>query len=131
MFSLINVAAAIIEKDGSFLLCKRGPGGNCPFLWEFPGGKIEENETPFEAIIREIREELCVEIKPSEVFNEYPFSYPDKDIYFYFIRAKIVSGEISPTFHVETKWIKPHDNAVFELCPADIEAFNKLCHTIR
>ena len=123
---MIKVVAAVIEKDGKFLICKRGPGGNCPFLWEFPGGKIEPGETPFEAIIREIREELCLEIEPSELFCEYPFSYPEKDIYFYFIRAKILSGEMVLNFHKDARWIKPHDKAIFEFCPADIEAINEL-----
>lgn len=128
---MVKVVAAVIEKDGAFLLCKRGPGGNCPFLWEFPGGKIEENETPFDAIIREIQEELSVKIEPTEIFDEYSFAYPDRDIYFYFIKAKITEGEINPTFHVDTKWIKPHDNAVFELCPADIPIINKLTNIIQ
>ena len=123
---MIKVVAAIIEKDGEFLLCKRGPGGNCPFLWEFPGGKIEEGETPFDAIIREIREELSAEIEPYEIFDEYSYSYPDREIYFYFIKAKLLSEEILPTFHVDTKWIKPHNKSIFKLCPADIPIFNKL-----
>lgn len=123
---MIKVVAAVIEKNGKFLLCKRGPGGNCPFLWEFPGGKIEEGETPFDAIIREIREELCVEIEPEEIFLEYPFSYPDKEIYFYFIRAKIAFGEINPTFHVDTKWLLPEELDTLEYCPADLSTVKKL-----
>lgn len=128
---MIKVTAAIIEKDGEFLLCKRGPGGNCPFLWEFPGGKIEPGESPFDAVKREIREELSAKIEPFEVFGEYSYSYPDREIYFYFIRAKLLSEEIVPTFHIETKWIKPHDKAIFELCPADVPIFNKLASIIR
>lgn len=123
---MIKVVAAVIEKDGRFLLCKRGPGGNCPFLWEFPGGKIEEGETPFDAIIREIREELSVEIEPEEIFLEYPFSYPDREIYFYFIRAKITFGEIKPTFHVDTKWLLPNELGSLEYCPADLSTVKKL-----
>lgn len=123
---MIKVVAAVIEKNGRFLLCKRGPGGNCPFLWEFPGGKIEEGETPFDAIIREIREELSVEIEPEEIFLEYPFSYPDKEIYFYFIRAKIISGDIKPTFHVDTKWLFPEEFDTLEYCPADLSTVKKL-----
>ena len=123
---MIKVVAAVIEKNGRFLLCKRGPGGNCPFLWEFPGGKIEEGETPFDAIIREIREELSVEIEPEEIFLEYPFSYPDREIYFYFIRAKIISGEIKPTFHVDTKLLLPNELGFLEYCPADLSTVKKL-----
>ena len=123
---MIKVVAAIIEKDGKILFCRRGPGGNCPFVWEFPGGKIEPGETPFEAIIREIKEELSADIEPSEIFCEYPFSYPKKDIYFYFIKAKLVSQKIEPTFHSETKWLSPFEAESLEFCPADISAAEKL-----
>lgn len=123
---LIKVVAAIIEKDGKYLLCKRGPGGNCPFLWEFPGGKIEAGESPFEAIIREIREELSAEIKPEEIFCEYPFAYPDREIYFYFIRARLLSKDILPTFHTEIKWLLPDELESLEYCPADLSTVKKL-----
>ena len=123
---MIKVVAAIIEKDGKTLFCRRGPGGNCPFLWEFPGGKIEEGETPFEAIIREIKEELSADIEPTEIFCEYPFSYPEKEIYFYFIKAKLLSEKIGPTFHSETKWLLPAEADNLEFCPADVFAAEKL-----
>ena len=123
---MIKVVAAIIEKDGKILFCRRGPGGNCSALWEFPGGKIEPDETPFEAIIREIKEELSADIEPSEIFCEYPFSYPEKDIYFYFIKAKLAFEKIEPTFHSETKWLSPFEAENLEFCPADIPAAEKL-----
>ena len=123
---MIKVVAAIIEKDGKILFCKRGAGGNCAGLWEFPGGKIEEGETPFEAIIREIKEELSADIEPTEIFCEYPFSYPEKEIYFYFIKAKLVSEKIAPTFHSEIKWLSPLESGELEFCPADISAAEKL-----
>lgn len=123
---MIKVVAAIIEKEGRVLYCRRGPGGNCPFLWEFPGGKIEPGETPFDAIIREIKEELSAEIEPLEIFCEYPFFYPEKDIYFYFIRAKLVSEKIEPTFHPEIKWLSPSEAENLEFCPADVFAAEKL-----
>ena len=121
---MIKVVAAVIEDGGKFLICKRGPGGNCPFLWEFPGGKIEPGESPFEAIIREIREELSAEIEPEEIFCEYPFSYPDREIYF--IRSRLLSEEIKPTFHVETKWLPPDELESLEYCPADLSTVQKL-----
>lgn len=123
---MIKVVAAVIEKDGKYLLCKRGPGGNCAFLWEFPGGKIEPGESPNEALIREIREELCIEIEPCGVFEEYQYSYPDKDIYFYFIRAQIISGEIKPLFHAEIRWLLPEELGSLDYCPADLSTVKKL-----
>ena len=91
-----------------------------------PGGKIAPGETPFEAIIREIREELSAEIEPAEIFCEYPFSYPEKEIYFYFIKAKLLSGKIEATFHSETKWLSPAESESLEFCPADVFAAEKL-----
>ena len=123
---MIKVVAAIIEKDGRYLVCKRGPGGNCPFLFEFPGGKIEEGETPFEAITREIKEELSADILPTEIFEEYEYSYPEKDIYFYFIKAKLLSKEILPTFHTEIKWLLPAELETVEYSPADLRTVKKL-----
>ena len=123
---MIKVVAAIIEKDGKILFCKRGAGGNCAGLWEFPGGKIEEGESPFDAIIREIKEELSADIEPTEIFCEYPFSYPEKEIYFYFIKANLLSEKIKPTFHSETKWLSPLESGELEFCPADISAAEKL-----
>ena len=123
---MIKVVAAVIEKDGRYLLCKRGPGGNCAFLWEFPGGKIEEGEAPNDALVREIREELGVETEPLGVFDEYLYQYPDKDIYFYFIRARITSGELRPTFHSEIKWLLPKELDALEYCPADLSTVKKL-----
>lgn len=123
---MIRVAAAIIEKEGKYLLCKRGPGGNCAFLWEFPGGKIEEGESPFDAIKREIEEELSAKIEPLSVFCEYAFSYPEKDIYFYFIKARLLSEEIFPTFHAETKWLSKEELGGLEYCPADLSTVKLL-----
>ncbi len=124
---MIKVVAAVIEKDGKFLICKRGAGGNCAFLWEFPGGKIEDGESPNQAVIRECEEELGIKIEPTEVLTEYSYSYPEKEIYFYFIGAKILSGEITLNFHQEAKWITPKEKDKFNFCPADISAVEMLC----
>lgn len=123
---MINVAAAVFEKEGKILLCQRAEGGNCAFLWEFPGGKIEKGETPKEALAREIKEELEVDIETGEVFAEYEFSYPEKDIYFYFIEAKILSGEIKLNVHKDFRWLEPAEAWEFPLCPADKPALEKL-----
>ena len=125
MFDRIEVAAGVVkDAQGRILICRRK--GALEGLWEFPGGKIEEGETPFEAIIREIREELSAEIEPSGIFCEYPFSYPEKEIYFYFIRAKLLSEKIEPTFHSEIKWLFPSEAENLEFCPADISAAEKI-----
>ena len=125
-FALIKVAAAIFEEKGKILLCQRGEGGNCAFLWEFPGGKIEDGESPKEALVREIREELGIESEAGEVFSEYKFSYPERDIYFYFIKAKITSGEIKLNVHKDFRWVLPQEAAKLSAAPADIPIIEKL-----
>ena len=61
---MTRVSAAIIKNsDNEILICRRGPGGSCEFLWEFPGGKIEPGESPEECLVRECLEELEIEIE--------------------------------------------------------------------
>ncbi len=123
---MVKVSAAIIEEGGRFLVCRRGPGGNCAHLWEFPGGKLEEGEGAFEAAARECFEELGIDIVPIEVVSEYSFSYPDRDIYFYFIKAYRSNGEISLNVHEDARWLYPDEMAVEKFCPADREIIRKL-----
>ncbi len=123
---MIKVAAAIFEEKGKFLLCQRGEGGNCAFLWEFPGGKIEAGETPEEALRREIREELGIEAETAGIFAEYEFSYPERDIYFYFIKAKILSGEIKLNVHKDCRWVSASEAKALSAAPADLPIIEKL-----
>lgn len=123
---MIKVAAAIIEQNGQILVFKRGAGGVCEFLWEFAGGKLEEGESPNEALVRECREELDIEVEPVSLYDEFSFDYPDRTIYFYFIRTKIISGDIKLNVHLDMKWIKPEDMIISEFCPADEKVIKKL-----
>lgn len=123
---MIQVTAAIIRRNGKILICRRGDGGSCAHLWEFPGGKIEAGETAFQCIVREIQEELSLEIKPLSIFDEYAYSYPDKEIYFTFIEAEIVSGELQPSVHDELCWVAPAELLNYEWCPADTRVVNTL-----
>lgn len=120
---MIQVAAAIIRNDqGDILLCRRGPGGECAGLWEFPGGKIEPGETAYDCIVREIREELGVRIWAKSVLLRTTYTYPARAIDFTFFDAAIQEGGITPRVHREIVWVKPEDILTYDLCPADREA---------
>ena len=80
-----EVTAAIIRRNGKILICRRAEG-SCAHLWEFPGGKTELGETPFECLTRELREELNIEIKP---LREYCRSVCG-ELSFVFIEAEII-----------------------------------------
>lgn len=88
------VVAAIIERDGDFLLHQRPPGSWGAGQWEFPGGKLEATEPPEEAVKRECREELGVEVQVGRIDEVIHHTYDDHgSLLILFYRAKIVSGE--------------------------------------
>lgn len=123
---MVSVAAAIFEENGKIFVCKRGEGGVCAFLWEFPGGKLEVGETPKEALIRECREELEIEVEPLDLYAEFPFTYPDREIYFYFYKARIASGTMKLNVHTDAKWVSPSEMEIADYCPADKDIIEKL-----
>lgn len=122
----IEVAAAIIRREGRILLCRRGEGGICANLWEFPGGKLEEGETPEACVKRECREELSVEIEVGSLYQQFDYDYPGKAIRFYFFEAGLPSGEPSLTVHREARWLWPRELTQLEACPADKGLLDKL-----
>lgn len=120
------VSAAIIRKNGKFLICQRAEGGSCSRLWEFPGGKLEPGETPEQCVIRECREELAVIIRPLGLFAETSYRYPDREIHFTFWNAEIPDGPIRMNVHRDIRWVEPDDLSKYPFCPADTAIVEKL-----
>ena len=90
---MIFVSAAIIRNTaGEILICQRGAGGSCAFLWEFPGGKQEAGETAADCLVRECREELGIEIDIVALLEQTSYIYPDNKIGLSFFAAKITGG---------------------------------------
>ncbi|MGN1421880.1 MAG: (deoxy)nucleoside triphosphate pyrophosphohydrolase [Oscillospiraceae bacterium] len=116
-----EVTAAIIRRSGKILICRRAEG-SCARLWEFPGGKTEPGETPFECLTRELLEELNIEIKPLREYCRSVYG----ELSFVFIEAEIVSGEPQLSVHEEMRWVKPEELAEYEWCPADKPVAEKL-----
>ncbi len=112
------VGAAIINDDGELLCAQRGYGSLIG-KWEFPGGKIEPGETPEEAIKREIKEELDIDIEVEELIDENYNEYPDKNINLKVYRCKYVSGDIKDTEHQALKWSKPEQIESLDWAEAD------------
>ena len=101
-----EVTAAIIRRNGKILICRRAEG-SCAHLWEFPGGKTEPGETPFECLTRELREELNIEINP---LREYCRSVCG-ELSFVFIEAEIISGEPELSVHEKMRWVSPGESS--------------------
>ncbi len=103
----IDVVAAVIKKNDLFLIANRSFEDNSQGIWEFPGGKVEENETFTSALIREIKEELSLNIKVGSKIATIDLKKIDKNIFVHYYYAIIVSGQISLNVHSEFRWV-PH-----------------------
>lgn len=118
----IEVAAAIIVREGRILVCSRPRGSELADFWEFPGGKAEPGETLREALIREIREELDLEILPGEIFWRLDHDYPDKSVRVTFFLASQTdpSAEPVPRDDQQMRWVTPDELDAVRFLPADL-----------
>lgn len=122
----IEVVAAIIEKDGKILICRRAENKTRALKWEFPGGKIEPGETPEQAVLRECREELDVDLCVKGEFMRVLHSYPDIEIQLTVFRTALIGSDPRCIEHKEIRFVYPSELADFELCPADITVAEKI-----
>lgn len=124
---MINVVAAVIkDENGKILIAQRNSKKSQGGLWEFPGGKIELNETKENAIIREIKEELDIDIQVENYLSENVFKYPENDINLIALECKMINGNIKLLEHEDYKWVNNSELENFEFAPADIFIIEKL-----
>ena len=124
---MINVVAAVIQNDdGKILIDQRNLKKSQGGLWEFPGGKIEPNESREEAIVREIKEELTIDIDVEGYLAERIFNYPDKDVNLIAMKCRILNGDIKLTEHEDAKWVSEDELEQFEFAPADMFIVERL-----
>ena len=119
---IIPVVAAAIEKDGKIFCAQRPEGKSLGGYWEFPGGKIEQGETPEAALEREIREEFGAHIEVLSYVNEATYDYSFGTVVMKTYRAHLVSGELKLLEHMDSRWLKPADLKTLQWAPADREA---------
>ena len=121
-----EVSAAIIIEDGKVLLARRAKGEKLAGYWEFPGGKREEDETIDECLVREIREELSLDIEVVGEFDTSDYEYPGGQIRLIGLLAEIRNGVISKTVHDLVEWIDISSVLDYQLAPADIPLAERL-----
>ncbi|MFZ5596454.1 MAG: (deoxy)nucleoside triphosphate pyrophosphohydrolase [Bacillota bacterium] len=119
-----RVTAAIIEKDGRLLIAQRPRGDKLSLKWEFPGGKIEEGETPEECLVREIKEELNLDIQITGHFMNSKYQYESGGIELICYFAKIIGGEMKLNVHEAVEWVGRDELKKFDFAPADIQVLN-------
>lgn len=125
----VNVVAAIIcdnyEKKTKIFATQRGYG-DYKDGWEFPGGKIEEGETPEQALVREIREELGTEIKVYDLIDVIDYDYEKFQLHMNCYWATVVEGELKLLEHEASKWLSRNELKSVDWLPADLALLPKL-----
>ena len=125
MYRLIRVVAAIIIENGSFFATQRGYGAWKDW-WEFPGGKIEEGETPEEALVREIKEELDTLVSVDEFLMTVEYDYPEFHLSMGCYLCSVISGQLTLLEHESARWLPLSDPWQVKWLPSDIEVVEKL-----
>ncbi|MBE0639208.1 MAG: (deoxy)nucleoside triphosphate pyrophosphohydrolase [Bacteroidales bacterium] len=118
---MIEVTCSIIEKDGKVLATRRASGSHLAGLWEFPGGKIEPGETDEECIIREILEELNLNIEIIGKLQPVEHLYSDKSIRLIPFICKLSSGQLTLKDHSEYRWLGINELQSLDWAEADIK----------
>ena len=122
---MIEVSCAIILKDSQILAVQRGPESSHPWKWEFPGGKIYSDETAAQCIIREIEEELRIQIEVQKQLEYIEFDYGNRQIRLIPFICKIASGDIILTEHVAKYWFSFGQWQAIDWSGADYELILK------
>ena len=115
----IKVVAAVIRKDNEVLATQRGYG-NYKDWWEFPGGKIEEGELPEEALVREIREELDIDIEVTAFLKTVEYEYPEFHLSMACYWCRIREGRLKLLEHEAARWLPVNDLRQVNWLPADL-----------
>jgi 8-oxo-dGTP diphosphatase len=121
---LVEVSCALLLAEGKVLVARRGPSMSMAGKWEFPGGKIELGETPEQAIVRELKEELAIAISIQGTLRVYDFAYAEKIVRLYPFLATIAAGEIQLREHSEFRWLLPSELLHLDWSEADVGVVN-------
>lgn len=118
---MIDVVAAILENQkGQVLIARRKKGKNLAGYWEFPGGKIEKGETPEQCMIRELNEEMNIQIETGDYVGENIHRYNEGAVRLLAYKGKISGGAIQLTDHDEYAWVELQELKKVKLAPADV-----------
>jgi mutator protein MutT len=123
------VVAAVIERDGAFLVTRRPSGTHLGGFWEFPGGKAGADETDAQALSREIREELDVGIDVGELELETAYAYPNRELTLRFYRCTL-HGAPRPRLGQQMQWVSLDALPTLDFPPADEALIKRLTQRV-
>jgi 8-oxo-dGTP diphosphatase len=128
MTKTIEVVAALIFREGK-VLCVQRPDNNREYIslkWEFPGGKVEVSESREQALMREIKEELVVEIHELQYLTTVEHSYPDFHLTMHAYTCALKTGEVTLKEHVAAQWLAAEELGQLDWAAADVPVVNLL-----
>jgi 8-oxo-dGTP diphosphatase len=119
---LLVTAVALVDPDGRVLIAQRPPGKTLAGLWEFPGGKVDAGERPEQALIRELKEELAIDVAESCLapFTFASHAYPDFHLLMPLYVCRRWKGQVRAQEGQVLKWVRPRDLKAYPMPPADI-----------
>jgi 8-oxo-dGTP diphosphatase len=123
---MILVSAGLIFKNSSLLITQRPAGKHGAFKWEFPGGKVEDDEDPRECLEREIQEELGIKVKAENIIETIHHRYPDRSVLLLFYRCQWISGEPQPIECNAIAWSDPAHLTDYDFLDADLDFIRRL-----
>ena len=124
----IIVTAAVVERNGCFLVTRRQPGVHLAGYWEFPGGKCDQGETLTACLARELREELGVAARIGREIFTVAHTYPERSVELHFFECEL-AGDPRPLIGQEMRWVKREELASMKFPPADEELIAALTRT--
>jgi 8-oxo-dGTP diphosphatase len=122
----IRVVAAVLERDGKYLITQRRPTAVLPLMWEFPGGRVEADETDAQALRRELLHRLAAEIEVGKLisFVSHPYEHYVVDLFLY--ECRLLAETLEPKAVSAFKWVASSDFDQYPFTPADEASMNKL-----
>lgn len=123
---MIRVTAGIVQRGNTILIARKRPGTHLEGLWEFPGGKIREGESPEACLERELMEELGIKVRVTAHFMNSAYEYPGKEICLEVYQALYLEGGIKLTDHDQVEWVQVSELSLYVFAPADRPVVMKL-----
>jgi 8-oxo-dGTP diphosphatase len=123
---VLIVAAAVVIHEGRVLLTRRMEGQHLAGMWEFPGGKLEADESPEAAVVRECREECGIEVEVGEILDVTHHRYPEKSVLLLFYRCELLDGVVQDLQVADHAWVAPFELGDYPLPPADVRVVRRI-----
>jgi 8-oxo-dGTP diphosphatase len=128
---MLIVVAGLIYRGEQLLIAQRPAGKHGALKWEFPGGKLEENEDPRDCLVREIKEELGIEIHVERIADVLFYRYPDRSVLLLFYVCRTVNSEVRPIEVADFAWVQPAELLQYDFLAGDSDLIRRLASGMR